>query len=150
MRRRHHIDVSIDAAFAGLISERWLKEIARRALDAEGLPNAGLGIVITNDETMRRLNRDYGGEDAVTDVLSFSLNEGAPFVSPPDGILRLGEVIIAYPTAVRQAAEQGRPTEAEVRHLLIHGTLHLLGYDHAQPEEERRMRGREAELQTAN
>jgi probable rRNA maturation factor len=58
----------------------------------------------------------------------------------------LGEVVIAYPRALRQAEEGGRSVEEEVTRLLIHGTLHLLGYDHAEPGEERRMRGREEEL----
>jgi len=115
-------------------------------LEAEGLPAAELGIVISDDGTVRCLNRDYAGQDEVTDVLSFSLREGEAFVSPPDDLLRLGEVVIAYPTARRQAAEQGRSAEMEVAHLLIHGILHLLGYDHAQPEEEQRMRAKEEAL----
>lgn len=145
-QRRHRIDISIDEAFKSLVSERWLKGIVRRVVEAEAVSRAELGVVITDDGTVRRLNRDYAGQEAITDVLSFRLNEGEPFVSPPDGMLRLGEVVIAYPRAQRQAAEQGRSVEMEVAHLLIHGVLHLLGYDHAEPAEERRMRAREEEL----
>jgi probable rRNA maturation factor len=68
------------------------------------------------------------------------------FVSPPDNITHLGEVIISYPQAVEQAKEQGHSTEQELALLIIHGILHLLGYDHEKPEEEARMRAREKEL----
>ncbi len=70
-------------------------------------------------------------------------------MGPPGSVAPLGEVIIAYPQAARQASERGRSVEEEVARLLIHGTLHLLGYDHAEPEEERRMRTREEELVAA-
>ena len=87
---------------------------------------------------MRDLNRRYCGEDAPTDVLSFALNERAEdFVLPPDGILRLGEVIISLPTARRQAKRGGHSRQRKRRLLLVHGLLHLLGYDHAEEEEER-------------
>lgn len=114
-------------------------------LEAEGVPMAELGVLITDDETVRSLNRQYAGEDEPTDVLSFSLQEGEPFVQP-DQVLRLGEVVISYPTARRQAEEHGRSLELEIAHLLIHGALHLLSYDHAEPEGERRMKGREEAL----
>jgi probable rRNA maturation factor len=73
------------------------------------------------------------------------MREGEEFVSPEE-VVRLGEVIISLDTAKRQAAEAGRALEAEVAHLLVHGILHLLGYDHAEPEEERAMQAREREL----
>jgi probable rRNA maturation factor len=69
-----------------------------------------------------------------------------PFVTPPDSVRRLGEVILSYPTAERQAREAGRSVQAEAAHLVVHGLLHFLGYDHANPEDERRMRAREEEL----
>src|SRR5712692_7892482 len=119
--------------------------MAQSVLEAEAVPPVELGMLVTDDARLRELNREYAGEDEATDVLSFSLIEGEEFAMP-DGVLRLGEVIISYPTAERQAREAGRVTEAEVAHLLIHGILHLLGYDHAEPEEGRRMRAREQEL----
>lgn len=143
---RQRLDISVEEVFAGLISKRWLAAIARRVLEAEGVGPAELGIVISDDETVRRLNRDYASEDEVTDVVSFSLREGETFPSLPDGLSRLGEVVIAYPTAQRQAAQGGRSTQQEVAHLLIHGVLHLLGYDHAQPQDEQRMRAKEEAL----
>ena len=122
--------------------------MAGAALEREGLGPGELSVLITNDETVRRLNREYAGEDAPTDVLAFSLTEGEEFALP-DGVLRLGEVIISYHTAQRQAAEAGRPVRDEVDHLLVHGILHLLGYDHAESKEEERMRARERELLAA-
>ncbi|MBI2912802.1 MAG: rRNA maturation RNase YbeY [Chloroflexi bacterium] len=142
----HSVLVSIDDQFASAVDADWLAGIARDVLEAEGVPAAELGVLVTDDDTVRELNRRYAGEDQATDVLSFSLREGEQFAPPPDGVLRLGEVIISYPTAERQAREAGRSTEAEVAHLLVHGILHLLGYHHAVPEEERRMRAREEEL----
>ena len=115
-------------------------------LEAEDAPPCELSVTVTDDETVRGLNREYAGEDAVTDVLSFSQREGEEFVAAPGSVPPLGEVVIAYPQATRQAEERDRSVEEEVARLLIHGTLHLLGYDHAEAEEERRMRAREEEL----
>jgi probable rRNA maturation factor len=145
MSQAHAIFVTIDEPFLASVDATWLEGVARSVLQAEGVPPAELGAVVTDDGRLRQLNREYAGEDEVTDVLSFSLTEGEQFASP-DGVLRLGEVIISYPTAERQAREAGRSTDAEIAHLLLHGILHLLGYDHAEPEEERRMRAREQEL----
>jgi probable rRNA maturation factor len=68
------------------------------------------------------------------------------FALPPDGVTRLGEVIISYPQALVQAKDQGHSLERELALLVIHGILHLLGYDHERPEEESKMREREREL----
>ncbi len=143
----HVVLVSIAEPFASSVTEARLEGVARRVLEAEGVGAAELSVTVTDDETVRSLNREYAGEDAVTDVLSFSQREGEEFAAPPGGAPLLGEVVIAYPQALRQAREHGRPAEAEVARLLIHSILHLLGYDHAQPEEERRMRAREEELE---
>ena len=142
----HVVRVSVVEPFASSVTEARLESVARRVLEAEGVGAAELSVTVTDDETVRSLNREYAGEDAVTDVLSFSQREGEEFAAPPGGAPLLGEVVIAYPTALRQAQEHGHPADAEVARLLIHGILHLLGYDHAQPEEERRMRAREEEL----
>ncbi len=153
----HAILVSIDGPFAASVSEESLAEIAHRVLEMEGGAACELSVAITDDETMRSLNREYAGEDAVTDVLSFSQREGEEFAAPPGGVPPLGEVVIAYPQALRQAARpstgSGRAdssVEEELKRLLIHGILHLLGYDHAEPEEERRMRAREEELMSTD
>ena len=142
----HVILVSIAEPFAASLDEDRLAAIARRVLEAEDAPPVELSIAITDDETVRSLNREYANEDAVTDVLSFSQREGEEFVTPPGEVPPLGEVIIAYPQALRQARERGYSVDEEIARLLIHGILHLLGYDHAEPEEARCMRAREEEL----
>jgi probable rRNA maturation factor len=93
---------------------------------------------------MRTLNRQYRGKDRTTDVLSFSLREG-PFSEVQPEVL--GDIVIAVPTAARQAAEAGHALGREIEVLLVHGLLHLLGYDHERGgNEERRMKRRELQL----
>jgi len=144
----HSVLIAVDEEIVAAIESDRHEALADAVMDAEGLPLAELGVVVTDDETIRELNREYAGDDTPTDVLAFSLREGEEFASP-DGVLRLGEVIISYPTARRQAADAGIPVEREIEHLLVHGVLHLLGYDHAEPQEEDRMRARERDLLAA-
>ncbi len=94
-----------------------------------------LTIVIDTDETIQQLNRDYLGIDSPTDVLSFYAHE----FDPDTGTIYLGDVILSYPRAEAQAAKAGHVTRAEVLLLVIHGTLHLLGFDHAAPEQKAAM-----------
>ena len=146
------INISIDKGFDGCPPRRWLENVIRQVLEAQGAgAEVEIGLLIATGELVKELNRDYLGEDAPTDVLAFSAMEEkeadqSPFIHPPDGLLHLGEVIIAYPQAVLQAAEHGHRLKKELAVLLIHGVLHLLGYDHDQPDSARRMRAREAEL----
>ena len=146
----HVVPVAIAQPFVKAVNDERLAAIALRVLEAEEAPPCELSVTVTDDETMRGLNREYASEDAVTDVLSFSQREGEEFIAAPEGAPPLGEVIIALPQAARQASEAGRSVEEEVTRLLIHGTLHLLGYDHAKLGEERRMQAREEELLEAS
>ena len=145
--RRFRISILIEAPFRGRLDRAALRRLALRVLRAEGVtPPAEVGLVVSGDEVLRDLNRRYRGLDEPTDVLSFGHDpSGEPFVTPPDGVRRLGEVILSYPMAERQAQEAGRSTQEEAAHLVVHGLLHLLGYDHDDPEDERRMRAREEE-----
>ena len=146
---RYEVAVRIEAPFRGRMESRALRRLAAHVLRAEGVaPPAEVGLVVTDDETLRDLNRRYLGLDEPTDVLSFGHEpfdrlRTEPFVTPPDGVRRLGEVILSYPTAERHAQEAGHSVQEEAAHLVVHGLLHLLGYDHADPEDERRMRARE-------
>jgi probable rRNA maturation factor len=145
------IQISIEEEFRGVVNGSWVKKIVRHVLKAEGVaPPYEVSLVFTDSETVRKLNRDYRGVDEPTDVLAFYMlpQKGADssFVLPPDGVTRLGEVIISYPQAVEQAKEQGHSPERELALLIIHGMLHLLGYDHEEPVEEAEMRTREKEL----
>lgn len=108
-----------------------------------GLHNAELSILFVGDRAMRTLNRRYRGKDKTTDVLSFSLREGAFSHVQPD---ILGDIVVAVPTAARQAVEAGHPLGREIEFLLVHGLLHLLGYDHERGGEARRMKRRESQL----
>ena len=146
------IEISVEEKFRGLVEEDWVRKIAQQVLKAEGVtPPYEISIVFTDSETVQRLNRDYRGVDEPTDVLAFHMLPGKttndlPFIFPPNGITRLGEIIISCPQAVEQAKEQGHSVAQELALLIIHGILHLLGYDHEQPEEEAKMRAREKEL----
>jgi len=142
----HRVALHVDRAFSRRVDRRGLAALARRVLRSEGVATpAELSVVITDDEALRALNRRYRSTDAATDVLSFGM-EGAGFVTPPGAARQLGEVVISYPTAERQASTAGHPAGDELAHLLAHGVLHLLGYDHETAAEARRMRSREEAL----
>lgn len=111
----------------------WLRELL-----AELAPGAAsLGVRLTSDREMRRLNRTYRGKDYATDVLSF------PGEATADGV-HLGDVVIAVPVARHQAAEAGHSPARELQVLLLHGVLHCLGHDHETDEGE--MERLEAEI----
>lgn len=145
------IAVLVEEEFRDIVSEVWVKRIARTVLGAEGVPPPyEVSLVFADSETVRHLNRDYRRVNEATDVLAFHLlpekGSNDSFILPPDGVTRLGEVIISYPQAAEQAREQGHSTERELALLIIHGILHLLGYDHEEREEETEMREKEKEL----
>ena len=140
------LHVSIDEPFRAHLNERWVKRVVAETLALEQVsPPAELSLVIAGDERIRQLNRDYRQTDEATDVLAFALLEdsGVPFVSPPDGVLHLGEVVVSYPRAAEQAREHNHSAKREIGLLLVHGVLHLLGHDHEEPEDEARMRAEE-------
>jgi len=118
------------------ISPRRLRERADRMLEALGRSRAELSILLCDDATIHELNRDYRGIDRPTDVLAFAMAEGEAADLSPD---LLGDVVISIPTATKQAHAAGKTISSEVTMLLAHGLLHLLGYDHRDPEEERVM-----------
>ena len=145
------IDVQVFPAYAGRVSKSWLRLVAARALQSEDAgESSGISLVIADDETLRGLNLEYRGLDETTDVLAFSLGEaggegrpGEEFpVAPGEGAL-MGEMVVSYPQAKRQAREAKKPLRAELALLVVHGVLHLLGYDHAEPEEEKAMWARQ-------
>jgi probable rRNA maturation factor len=145
------LGIQIDEPFRQYIKQGWLEQVIQKTLAMEGVSSKiELGLVITNDETVRGLNREYRGADMPTDVLAFALAEGygnhVPFITPPDGLVHLGEVILSYPRAVKQAEEYGHSVEQEVALLVIHGVLHLLGYEDEVPEREMEMKALEGEI----
>jgi rRNA maturation RNase YbeY len=116
---------------------------ARALLAALGEADAELSLALLDDAGMAELNRRFRGREGPADVLAFALREGR--YAERRGRL-LGDVVIAVGVAERQAAERGHDLEAECLRLLIHGVLHLLGYDHARPGEARVMRAKERAL----
>lgn len=147
---RQQINISIDRKLKASLNKSWIRNIVLEALNAEGIvAPVEIGLVVTDDDTVQKLNRTYRNVDEPTDVLSFHMpvytgqESGLSFVIPPDGILHLGEVVISYSKAIQQAQEKGCELEQELALLIVHGVLHLLGYDHELPEKRRRMRTRE-------
>ena len=166
--------VSVDELYEGEIYSAWLEDVARAGLAAAGVAGeAEVSLLITGDETVRALNAEYRGLDETTDVLSFStehpghwegegdgptdshflgsdetggnVEEGGDFVLPPGMPRPLGEIIVSWPQAQRQAGEHGVSLVQELAHLVIHGALHLVGYDHLESEDTALMQARERE-----
>ena len=136
------VGVSMRGRRAPALAAR-LARSARRLLRAVGLARAELSLLLVSDREMRRLNRRWRGRDRPTDVLAFAQTEGP--AGAPDGLL--GDVVISVDTARRQAAGRGETLGREGERLLIHGFLHLLGYDHERSAAEaRRMARRERAL----
>ena len=102
---------------------------------------AGLSVTLSNDDRVRVLNRDHRQEDSPTNVLSFAMLDDPEEAvrAEQTGHLSLGDIVLARETLQREADEQGKPLEAHFLHLLVHGTLHLLGYDHISDEESKEM-----------
>ena len=144
-RPKHAIDIEITAHVAPGITQPWIGRIARKALALEKVESPQeVGILITNDSQVRRLNKKYRKKDATTDVLSFGLSESGDDSFPiPDGFSALGQVVVSYPQAQRQALDFNHSIKREVAFLIIHGLLHLLGYDHQKAVDERKMRRRQ-------
>jgi len=155
MKSDYTIDIEIDEPFVALVDGDDVSAVVRATLQDQAVTRAEISFVITDDEAMHELNRTYRGVDAPTDVLSFSSQEvngeaQMPVDVPPElAVLlnaQLGDVIIAYPYAARQARRFGNSVAAELRLLAVHGTLHLLGFDHDTPEAKDEMWTRQEEV----
>ncbi|WP_043097266.1 rRNA maturation RNase YbeY [Kallotenue papyrolyticum] len=148
MSSEYVVHIDVDEAYAAEVDPAAIERLVTHVLRGEGVAApAEVSIWITGAEEVQRLNRDYRGVDAPTDVLSFGAEEGtAPFVTAPDQPRVLGDLAISYPHVVRQAEEYGHSRQRELSYLITHGLLHLLGYDHEQPEQARQMRAREETL----
>jgi probable rRNA maturation factor len=137
------IAVQVDDEFADRVDAADVVAAVNAALQAEGRPGE-VTVVITTDEAVAELNQQYRDVEGPTDVLSFPAQDATPgFVSAPEMAGYHGDIIIALPFTERQAVALGRPLRDELRLLAVHGTLHLLGYDHAEPEEEADMWARQ-------
>lgn len=112
--------------------------MANAMLELLDLRSAELSVLLTNDETIRALNREHRHKDRPTDVLSFAFANKRSLKNPHAPRL-LGDIVISLDTATRQAEGRKRPLLSELRWLIAHGILHLIGYDHATVKQKREM-----------
>lgn len=128
-------------------AERLAREAAAAALRAAVAAGDGeLSVLLTGDETVRALNRDYRGKDRSTNVLAFEIGD-AP--AAPGEPRLLGDIVVACGTVCREAREQGKPLADHFRHLIVHGVLHLLGHDHIDDDEAAKMEAAETAILAA-
>jgi probable rRNA maturation factor len=126
-----------------------LSELAQFVLDEMDVhPQAELSVMLVDEGTMSRLHEQFMGEPGPTDVLAFPMDELRPLGDEDDAEL-IGDVVLCPTIAESQAREAGHDTAAELRLLCTHGVLHLLGYDHHEPDDEREMFGLQSRLLSA-
>jgi probable rRNA maturation factor len=157
------------------VDEPALTRLARLVMDAEGVEESEVSVLLVDRTVMTDLNERYMGEDRPTDVLAFPIDGPSPASGPPDGPVGprgfagdrygddpelddeeddeddeapwlLGDIVLCPSYAAEQARREGQSLEAELELLTVHGVLHLCGFDHAEPEEEREMRAHTEEL----
>jgi probable rRNA maturation factor len=123
---------------AKLSFQQWRSTVQRAckaALSQQGIEEASLAVVLTDESTIHQMNMQYAGEDQGTDVLSFSSDT----YDPDSGLRYLGDILIAVPVAEQQSVARGHGLGDELSLLAVHGTLHLLGYDHGDQETSEQM-----------
>jgi probable rRNA maturation factor len=140
------IEVQVDRAYRKQVDAEQLRLAALAVLAAQD-KNAGaeITVVVTGEKKLHELNRDYLGIDAPTDVLSFPAGE----INPETGEQVFGDIVIACPMAAAQAEEAGHSLMEELQLLVVHGGLHLLGFDHAEPDEKAAMWAAQDEILSA-
>jgi len=153
MINAHIIDVQIDERFLSIVEVDWLERVVETTIASQNIEKSvEVSLLITDDETVQGLNCKYRGIDSTTDVLAFALQEAISneepegFMPSLDDVCCLGDVIVSHPQAMKQAQEHGHPVGNEVALLVIHGVLHLLGYDHDTPSHEGQMRDIETKV----
>ena len=142
-----NIAIQVAPRFRAEVDEGDLRRLATEVLSQEGVAGeTELSLIITDDEAIRELNRRFRGVDAPTDVLAFGAGTEEHFMSAPESPPYLGDVVISYQRALVQAGELGHAVAKELKLLVIHGVLHLLGYDHHEEAAARKMREREEDI----
>lgn len=145
------VDVQVACDDSDVPSNRQIEFWATRAIVESGktLPaNAEMSVRVVNREEIRSLNRDYRQMDKATNVLSFPAGRISGL--PAEALQLLGDVVICAAVVREEAAEQGKAVDAHWAHMLVHGTLHLLGFDHQTAADAAEMEGLEARILTAN
>ena len=139
--KRLNLSVQYTCGRDGLPTRSQILSWARAALKIDGTRGGQITLRFVDSEEGRTLNHDYRGKDYATNVLSF------PYESEP---LVCGDLVICVPVVLREAAEQGKAPEAHYAHLIVHGLLHLQGYDHETNEDDARiMEAHECAILTA-
>ncbi|MBF0445558.1 MAG: rRNA maturation RNase YbeY [Magnetococcales bacterium] len=105
-------------------------------VEKQPMDRVEVGVQLTGDKEIQHYNHTYRGIDKATNVLSFALMDGEAETLAEDGPLPFGDIVLAYETIVKESTDQGKPFLDHVTHLVVHGTLHLLGYDHERSTEE--------------
>ncbi len=138
------INLRVSRAYRGLVLEDELVHAVKTTIEYQRIEpeDVDVSIVVENDGKLKELNRNFLGIDAVTDVLSFALDEK----NPENDRLYLGDVIISFPRAKAQAEQAGHSVMDELDLLAVHGVLHLLGYDHAESSAKEKMWHAQAEI----
>jgi probable rRNA maturation factor len=134
--RSYRVDVRVDGRYAHLVPAARVRAAVRAALADQAAPAGGVSVRVTGDAYLRRLNRDFLGHDYATDVLSF------PAAAPGYH----GDLALSLPRARTQARAGRHRLLAEIQLLLVHGTLHLLGFDHDTPRRQARMWAAQARI----
>lgn len=137
------IDLTIDEPYKELLETDFIEQASRVTYQMLGISHdTGTSIVITGDNQLHKLNLQFAGNDESTDVLSFP----AGYTDPDSGSFYLGDVLISYPRALEQAKITGYSVEAEIQLLVVHGILHLAGYDHVEVEDKAKMWAAQREI----
>ncbi len=133
---------SVDISVAGIEEPSWISNVEQfclKVLEELQLDNWELSIVFCNNQFIRELNNRFRGKNEVTDVLSFSQSEGEPFPASPNLTKIIGDIVVSLEMVETNRSATGESWEMELKRLLIHGILHLVGYDHKEAEEEGEM-----------
>ncbi|MEL6215767.1 MAG: rRNA maturation RNase YbeY [Pseudomonadota bacterium] len=143
------LEVSVDEGVdtVGMPETSLLESAARGAASAAEYGQwAEVSLSIVSAETIRSLNDDWREKDKPTNVLAFATEDIPNVVMPPDVPRHLGDIVICADVVRDEAEAQNKPVEAHWMHLTVHGMLHLLGYDHMEPEEAERMESLERQV----
>lgn len=139
----YQIDIEINSASSDIPSAENIELWISAALKSDELVDAEVSVYIVDEEESQSLNAQYRGKDKSTNVLSFPAD-----IPEAVGIPLLGDLVVCAPVIAREALEQGKTLEAHWAHMLVHGTLHLLGYDHIEDDDAEVMESLETHLIT--
>ena len=131
-----NIEVRLEKGFRG-ISVLWIKKVVATTLTVENVRRRSVSVLLTGDKEIRKINKQYLNHDYATDVISFEFKDESDY---------LGDIVVSVDTAASFAKELGIPLKEEVARYLVHGTLHLLGYDDKKKTDRRNMFKRQEEI----